>query len=250
MPAQEKERTLSVEDFARFLGALDASGLEVVVIGGIAVGAYASLRGETILSADLDVYTTQDTQVQIMDWAPLHGARIVKRAQPRSIQVVLLEWEGKEVNVLAATTGLPPPGRSMQEARVFHLREPEGLSILVADPYDLLECKLEVNRPKDKPHQEVLRRFLEEEVVDAFRTEPENRDRIAPARRLLEVLKLRSLPEELARRLLPHARSASDFRFLIGRAPNREFEAAMLAAVPEDLGLREELERIVERRRG
>jgi hypothetical protein len=249
MPAEEKERTLSLEDFAGFLDALETSGLEVVVIGGIAVGAYASLRGDTVLSADLDVYTTWETQVQIMDWAPAHGARVVKRPQPRSISVVFLEWEGKEINVLTHTSGLPPPAESMQEARVFHLRDPESLSVMVVDPYDLLRCKLEVNRPKDRPHQEVLRSFLEEEVVEAFRTGPGSRDRIAPAGRLLEVLKLKRLPDDLARRLLPHARSASDFRFLIGNAPDREFEDAVLAAVPESFGLREDLQRIADRRR-
>jgi len=249
MPAEEKERTLSVEDFAGFLGALEGSGLEVVVIGGLAVGTYASLRGERVLSADLHVYTTQETQVQIMDWAPSHGARIVKRPQPRGISVAFLEWDGKEINVLSHTVGLRPPAESIQDARVFHLRKAEGLCVMVADPYDLLACKLEVNRPKDRPHQEVLRSFLEEEVVEAFRTEPGNRDRIAPAGRLLEVLKLERLPADLARRLLPHARSASDFRFLIGRAPDREFEDAVLAAVPEALGLREDIRRIVERRR-
>jgi hypothetical protein len=241
MPPEEKKKTLSVDDFAGFLRALEDSGLEVVVIGGIAVGAYAALRGDTVLSADLDVYTTQQTQVQIMDWAPSHGARIVKRPQPRSISVVFLEWDGKEVNVLSHTVGLPPPAESMQEARVFQLRKADGLSILVADPYDLLRCKLEVNRPRDRPHQQVLRSFLEEEVVEAFQTESGNRDRIAPAQRLLEVLELQSLPGDLARRLLPHARSASDFRFLIGDA--------VLAAMPEALGLRDDLRRIVERRR-
>ena len=249
MPPEEKERTLSVEDFAGFLEGLEASGLEAIVIGGIAVGAYGRLQGQTVLSADLDVYTTPEVQVQIMDWAPAHGARIVKRPKPRGLQVVFLEWDGKEVNVLSSATSLPPPDRSMLEARTFHLSKAGGLSILVVDPYDLLRCKLEVNRPKDRPHQQVMRSFLEEEVVDAFRTEPGSRDRIAPAQKLLQVLKLRSLPADLARRLLPHARSASDFRFLAGRAPDREFEDAVLAAVPESLGLREDLQRIVERRR-
>jgi hypothetical protein len=247
--AEEKESSHTVEDYAGFLADLERSGLEVLVIGGCAVGAYAALRGESVLSRDLDLYTTVDTQLQVMEWAAGRGIRIVQRPLPRALSVVFLEWNGKEVNVLTETKGLPPPAEAYQEGRVFHLKEHGELSVTIVDPYDLLRCKLEVDRPKDKPHQEELRRFLEEEVVEAFRAAAEPRNRIAPAQRLLEVLRLRDLPEGLAGRLLPHARSASDFRFLLGRAPTVEFEEAVLQAVPDSLGLREELERIRMRRR-
>lgn len=249
MPAEEKKGPYTVGDYADFLSALAGSGLEVLVIGACAVGAYAALRGESIVSADLDIYATLETQLQIMDWAPAHRARIVKRPQPRTIPAVVLEWMEKDVNILTETKGFPPPAEAFQQARVFRLQGHGDLSVLLADPYDLLRCKLEVDRPKDRPHQEVLRRFLEEEIVEAFRVEGEPRDRIAPAQRFLEVLGARNLSEGLARRLLPHARTASDFRFLLGRAPTEELEEAVIRAVPGSLGLGEELERIRRRRR-
>ena len=248
MPAAAAKSPHTLKDYAGLLAALTQDGLEVMVIGGCAVGAYAELRGETVYSGDLDVYTTTDTQIQVMDWAARHGIKLVKRPQPRALSVAFLEWQGKEINVLTETKGLPPPAEAFQEGRVFHLKDQGGLDVLVVDPYDLLRCKLEVNREKDRPHQEVLRRFLEEEVVESFRAETKARDRIAPAQRLLEVLGARYLPEGLARRLLPHARLASDFRFLLGRAPGAEFAEEVLRAVPESLGLREDLERIRGRR--
>jgi hypothetical protein len=141
-----------------------------MVIGGIAVGAYGRLNRETILSADLDVYTTIDTQIQVLDWAPRNGIKVAKRPQPRALPVAFLQWQGKEINVLTETKGLPPPAEAFQE------------------------------------------------------------------------------PEGLALRLLPHARLPSDFRFLLGRAPTGEFAEAVLRALPESLGLCEELERIRDRR--
>ena len=249
VPAEEKKSPYSLADYGDFLAALTEAGLDALVIGGCAVGAYAALRGESILSADLDVYTTIDTQLQIMAWAPAKGARIVNRPQPRALSVVFLDWEGKEVNVLTETRNLPPPAEAFQDAREFRLRNHGGLPVLVVDPYDLLANKLEVDRPKDKPHPEVLRRFLEEEVLEAFRVESSPRDRIAPAQRLLEVLEERHLPEDLARRILPLARTPADFRFLFGRAPTKDFEEEVLKAAPESLHLREELESIRKRRR-
>jgi hypothetical protein len=249
MPAEEKKSSYSLEDYGDFLAALAEGGLEVLVIGGCAVGAYGRLRGESILSADLDLYTTIDTQIQIMAWAPAKGGRIVKRPQPRALSVVFLDWNGKEINVLTETRNLPPPAEAFQEAREFRLRSHGGLPVLVVDPYDLLANKLEVDRPKDKPHQEVLRRFLEEEAVEAFRVETAPRDRIAPAQRLLEVLKESRLPVDLAQRILPFARTQTDFRFLFGRAPTKDFEEEVLKGIPESLHLKEELEKMRKRRR-
>src|SRR5262249_39004272 len=156
----------SLEDYADFLAALDESGLEVLVIGGCAVGAYAALRGEKVLSRDLDVYTTLDTQLQIIEWASRHGVPILERPQPRALSVVFLDWTGKEVIVLTEPNGLPPLEEAFREGSVFRFKDHPGLSVLLLDPYDLLRCKLEVNREKDKPHQEILRRFLEEEAVE------------------------------------------------------------------------------------
>lgn len=83
-----------------------------------------------------------------------------------------------------------------------------------------------MNRPKDQPHIEILRRFLDEEVVHAFEQREEPRARIGPAERLLEVTGAQSLEVEVARRLLPLARLPSDFRFLAHRVP-----AAMVSEV-------------------
>ncbi len=73
-------------------------------------------------------------------------------------------------------------------------------------------------REKDKAHREILRRFIEEEIVEAFRRETEPRKRLRPVRRYLEVTGDESISEPLASRLLPLARTEADFRFLIGRA--------------------------------
>jgi hypothetical protein len=241
---------LKLEDHGGFLASLGESGLDAVVIGGCAVGAYAALAGESIVSEDLDLYTTIDTRLQVLAWARARGGRIVRRPQPRDLSVVDLDWNGRGIHLFTEIRNLPPPAEVFQDAREFRLQSHGDLSVLVVDPYDLLANKLAVDRPKDKPHQEVLRRFLEEEVVEAFRVETAPRDRIAPAQRLLEVLKESRLPEDLARRILPLARTPADFRFLFGRAPSKGFEEKVLKALPESLQLHEELEKIRKRRRG
>ncbi len=47
-------------DFARFLEQLSDEGFEYAVIGGCAVVAYASLIGEELFSADLDISRRND----------------------------------------------------------------------------------------------------------------------------------------------------------------------------------------------
>ena len=47
VPAQAAH---DLADFAEFLGQLEAEGFELAVIGGLAVGAYAQLIGEELLS--------------------------------------------------------------------------------------------------------------------------------------------------------------------------------------------------------
>ena len=249
MPHEAEKEAYSIEDYSTFMSALSEGGFEVVVIGGCAVGAYASLRGESIHSADLDVYTTPETLERILDWAPAMGIRVVKRPRPRALRVAVLEWNGKEVNVLTETDAFPPPQTAIRLAREFDLTGRGNPPILIADPFDLLANKLKVNRPKDRMHQEVLRRFVEEEVVQAFREEKEPRARIAPARRFLETIGKNRLPENLAARLLLLARTAADFRFLLHHAPNREMEEEMLRKAPDETGLRAELEAIRKRRR-
>jgi hypothetical protein len=246
---EASKKTLALADFAEFLADLSRAGFESVVIGGCAVGAYAELRGETVLSGDLDLYTTSETLRRIMDWAAARNIRIVKRPQPRALAVAFLEWEGKEVNVLIETNGLPPPDVALRLAREFQLTKKGNLSVLVVDPFDLLTNKLKVNRPKDQPHQAILRRFIEDEVVAAFREETDPRARIAPARRYLEATGSEQLPEAVAARLLELSGPASDLRFLMHHAPTPEIEEGILRKAPDDPVLCRELETIRSRNR-
>lgn len=248
MPAKEEKKTHTLEDFADFLAALRETGVEVVVIGGCAIGAYWRLRGGELFSADLDLYATWDTLNAILDWAPKAGARVIKRPQPRSVPTAFLDWRGKEINILTDTVGLPPPADAIEKAREFTVPARDNLTVLLADPYDLLACKLQLTREKDKPHREMLRAFIEEEIVEAFRTEAEPRKRLRPARRYLEVTGEKTLSEALARRLLPLARTQADFRFLIGRAPSPAFAGEVMLRVPADAPYRGELEEIRRKR--
>jgi hypothetical protein len=246
--AQEAPRNLSLEDFAAFLESLAREGYESVVIGGCAVGAYAALRGETVLSGDLDLIATSDTLDAILDAARRLGAEVLKRPQPRGIPTAFLRWQDKEINILTWSAGLGEPANVALLARVFELRKHPGLEVLVADPYDLLRNKITVNRPKDRPHIEVLRRFVEEEAVYAFESETSPRQRLAPARRLLEATGERCLPERLAARLVPLARLPSDFRFLANNVPTEPQARALLERAKADPELAQDLESILEHR--
>lgn len=227
------------------LADLSAAAFEYVVIGGCAVGNYARLRGQTVLSGDLDLYTDARTLAEILQWAPRHGIQVVSRPQPRSIPTAFLRWKGMEINVLTRTNGLPEPADALRTARLF--RHSSGLEIPVADPFDLLRNKLEVNRPKDRPHIEILRRFVEEEVVAAFEGETETRERLAPARRYLRATDTKTLPLELVDRLIPLAKAPPEFRFLANTAASRKQGDALLRRA--DAGLAEELGEILKKRR-
>jgi hypothetical protein len=139
--------------------------------------------------------------------------------QPRSVPVALLEWQGREVNLLTGSSGLPPPDVAARAAREFRLGQGTDLAVLIADPFDLLRNKLAVNRPKDQPHIAILRRFLDEEAVSGLAREKEPRARICAAERLLEVLGTQTLEADLANRLVSLATMPADFRFLAHRAP-------------------------------
>lgn len=222
MPPSRAKTPHDLGDFAQFLRQLIEEGFEFTVIGGMAVSGYARLLGDEVLSVDLDIYVTPETLAEFLDWAPHHDVRIVKRPQPRNIPVAALEVAAKEVNALTAADSLPPPGVVARTARRFTLSDHGDLEIPLADPFDLLSNKLAVARDKDRPHIEILRRYVEEEVVLAFTEEKEPRARLAPARRLLEVLKRNSLPEPLADRLIELAKSPADYRFLVHRVPTKE----------------------------
>jgi hypothetical protein len=249
--AVRAQATHDLGDFAEFLRTLNTEGFEFVVIGGCAVVAYASLLGDELFSVDLDIYVTQATLVEILEWAPGQGLRIVKRPQPRSIPVAFLESaDGKEINILTSATALPRPEIVTRTARQFFLSAHGDLDVPVADPFDLLANKLGVARDKDLPHIEILRRFVEEEAVTAFSEEESPRARLEPARRLLEVLKDQTLPAALADRLIELARTAPDFRFLIHRVPTeRQAKRLLAAADKHQEALRPSLESILVKRR-
>ncbi len=61
------------------------------MIGGQAVAAYATLLGEELLSVDLDILVSTETLGDLLQWAPRHGIRVVKRPRPRKIPVAFLE---------------------------------------------------------------------------------------------------------------------------------------------------------------
>jgi hypothetical protein len=175
------------------------------------------------------------------------GLVVGKVPEPRNVPVALLAWRSHEVNLLTASSGLPPADIEARSAREFESRTPGRLPILVADPFDLLRNKLSVNRPKDLPHIEILRRFIVEEAVHAFQNETDPRARIAPAERMLAVLGEQTLDKEIAARLISLARDAVDFRFLAHRAPTGELDR-VVAAAPE--ALRADIARIARTRPG
>lgn len=249
MPAEKAQAARTVEDFAGLLAQLGEEGIPFAVIGGCAVAAYAHLRGEAVTSVDLDIYLSQQALQDFLSWAPHHGIQVVKRPRPRHLKVAVLEWDGKEVNALSETSGLPAPDVVARTAREIVLSRHGDVVVPIADPFDLLANKLAVNREKDRPHVEILLRFLEEEVVEAFVEEEKPRQRIAPAARLLDVLGQPALSRRLAERLLPLARLPADFRFLLSRAPDQGFAEEVLSRAPEDRALRAELEEILSRRR-
>ncbi len=227
MPSSEADRVHTIEDFADFLAGVAEEGCEAVVIGGIAVAAYARLMGEELYSVDVDLYTDKKNLSLITRWMSGNGGIVHKRPRVRNIPVAFIEWDGKEVNVLLGTNGLPSPDRVYEDARAFRLPQYPEIPILVADPYNLLANKLKVNRPKDRPHIDVLMRFIEAEAEEWFRTENDPRKRIQPGRKLLKVLETKILPETLAARLIPLARTVVDYRFLASHVPLREHADAL-----------------------
>jgi len=249
MSAETAKAAHTVEDFAGFLEDLATEGFVYSVIGGCAVAAYARMRGELVASVDLDIYVSQETLRDLLQWAPRRGARVVKRPRPRNIQVAFLAWDGKEINALTETRGLPEPGVVARGARDFVLSEHGGTVVPIADPFDILANKLAVRREKDLPHIDIMMRFVEEEVVTAFAEEDLPRERLAPAQRLLGIRKRRALPKTLAERLLPFARLPADFRFLVNHAPDLSFAQDVVSRAPVDAELCRELDAILASRR-
>ncbi len=175
----------------------------------------------------------------------------VKRPQPRNIPVAFLEMpDGKEINVLTRSTGLPKAEIVIRTARSFTLSAHDDLEVPIADPFELLANKLAVKRDKDLPHIEILRRFVEDEAETAFQEEIKPRARLAPARRLLGTLGTNVLPPGLAERLIELAATPVDYRFLIGRVPTREQAARIMKRIEKrEAELARELASILETRR-
>ena len=249
MSSPPKKGLHDLDDYAGFLSALQEEGFDFLVIGGCAVGAYARLQIQQALSRDLDLYSSVDTLRTILSWAPRHGIIVRSRPQPRSMPTAFLEWNGLGIKILTKTRGLPAVRLALRTASLFRLRKHPGLEVLVADPFDLLRNKLKVHRPKDVPHIEVLRNFVEEEIVTAFKKGKVPRERIAPAKRILEVTASRTLSPNLADRLVPLAKTPAEFRFLANSVPKREQADAILKRAPTDADLVEDLKRIVKARR-
>ncbi len=245
-PAEKNAHTL--EAYGELLDALLGAGYEFSVIGGCAVGAYGRLRGEVVLSRDLDLYAVPRSLHDLLQAAPSHGMRVISRPQPRSVPTAYLTWKGMDVNVLTESIGLPSPEVALRTARIFKLSKVRGLEVPLADPFDLLRNKLRIRRPKDEAHIRVLRAFLEEEVVAAFEREKVPRERLAPARRLLDVCGARRLPDPLFERLLPLAKSRTDLGFLMDQAPTAAQARRVLERAAGDSDLHRHLDRILRSR--
>jgi hypothetical protein len=226
------DQTVRLDVFVELFEKIADVGLSCIVIGGCAVGVYARRVGETVFSQDLDLFMSEPGLEALLEASGLLGVEIQKRPQARSFPVAVLRWRGLEINVLTSTPGMPPADVAMRSAREMALGR--GPTVLIADPCDLLRNKLSVNREKDAPHIDILRRFLDEEAIFGFTHETEARARIAPAERLLAVLGTRTLDEALGRRLVALARAPSDFRFLAHRLPTRALVADLLARAQTD----------------
>jgi hypothetical protein len=219
MSAATAKSASSVDDYVDLFGALAGFGTEFVVIGGCAVGAYARLLGERVLSGDLDLLVTCRSLESVVADATTIGLRVTKMPQPGTVPATVAEWRGNEVNLLTSSLGLPSPDVAARTAREFHLAGRPDFAVLIADPFDLLRNKLAVNSSKDRSHIQILRRFLDDEVVRGFTQETEPRARLCAAERLLEVLGSQTLDERLARHLVPLATTPADFRFLAHHVP-------------------------------
>lgn len=100
--------------------------------------------------------------------------------------------------------------------------------------HNLLSNKLQLRRPKDEPHIELLVRYLELEVREAFASLAPARDRLAPVKRLLAVQGLRTLSDALARELIPLANARTLRRFLASRTANPTLLQQLLEMAPTD----------------
>ena len=246
MSPEAKETSLDLRAFVELLHRLGEQGIPFAVIGGMAVGAYARLRGETMFSADLDIVTTEATLQELIEAAPALSLEVLSRPQPRSVPVAVMEWRGLEVNVLTASSGLPAAEFVVRGAREFHVDDPP-IVIPIADPLDLLSNKLVVRRPKDVPHIDVLRAFVEDEILVEFGGGATARERLTSLRRYLDVLGTKFVPVNLAERLIEVVEDPTSARYLAGHIDAVELARALLERM-EPRGTAEDLRGILIRR--
>lgn len=247
MPAETQETSLDLKAFVELLRRLDERGIPYAVIGGMAVGAYARLRGGAMFSSDLDIVTTEATLQELIESAPELSLDVRSRPQPRSVPVAVMQWRGLEVNVLTASSGLPEAEFVVRGAREFRMDEPPVV-VPIAEPIDLLGNKLAVRRPKDLPHIDVLRDFIEDEIVVDLSGEGAARERLASLRRYLDVLGTKSVPPELAKRLVEVVEDTTCARYLAGHIDDADAARTLLERM-ELHGVSPELRGILERRR-
>lgn len=234
MSASGDEALRDLTAFAELLAMLEREAIQYAVIGGCAVGVYARLRGERVLSVDLDIYAAPATLNLLIGRASHLGLEVRRGLEARAIPVAVFEWRGMEINVLTASLGLPEPDAVIRDAREVQLDNVGGLLVPVADPFDLLKNKLAVRRDKDLPHIELLTRFVEEEVVHEFGQQGSARQRMAAASRLLGTLGVETLPEALVARLVPLADTPPLRRFIVSRAPGSMSLEPLLERVSEE----------------
>ncbi len=246
MSDAETAKALDLEDFAELLQALDDAGIGYAVIGGLAVGAYARLRGETTVSADLDIIASERTLQDLLAMAEDLSMVVIKRPTPRSVPVALLDWRGLEVNVLTGSIDLPQPDSVIRVAREFEVRG-GAFTVRVADPFDIFSNKLAVNRDKDQPHIELLRAYLQDEIVHDFEHADTPRERIGPARRYLEITGAPTLSDALAGRLIPCVADPVGARFVAGHIADQSVVEALRQHVAGG-PLAETVERVLARR--
>jgi hypothetical protein len=234
MSASGDEALRDLTAFAELLALLEREAIQYAVIGGCAVGVYARLRGERVLSMDLDIYAAPATLNLLIGRARDLGLQIQKGLEARTVPVAVFEWRGMEINVLTASRGLPEPDAVIRDAREVQLDDMGALLVPVADPFDLLKNKLAIRRDKDLPHIELLTRFVQEEVVHEFGQDGSARKRMSAASRLLGTLGVETLPEGLVARLIPLADTPPLRRFIVSRAPSSMSLEPLLERVPED----------------
>ncbi|MEM6293194.1 MAG: hypothetical protein AAGA54_18105, partial [Myxococcota bacterium] len=87
------ERDKTLEDFDEVLRWFAENGFKATIVGGMAVGAFNPEADSPLLSADLDLLTTEEEQRKILRRAEsTAGVVVVKRPKPRSLGVLVLHW--------------------------------------------------------------------------------------------------------------------------------------------------------------